>query len=169
MILDKKRSFKKIMKKKRKQKFFPLSSQFGIPGVSYRIQLGTFNGKWTLILLKGRDVITSQTYEGSEFPNQNEIVAWILTSIVVPGINPHQVIKSIQVLVKQAMEKKEKESKISVSDLQNVKLEKVPESEIRRPKGVQGWVKGMKSLKCCSKCNSDLNWKYCPFCGNLLE
>ncbi len=96
------------MKKKVRQKFVPLSSKFGLPGVSYQIQLGTVNGKWTLILLKGRDVITSQTYEGSEFPNQNEIVAWILTSIVVPGINPHQVIKSIQVLVKQAMEKKEK-------------------------------------------------------------
>ena len=91
------------MKKKRKQKFFPLSSQFGIPGVSYRIQLGTVNGKWTLILLKGRDVITSQTYEGSEFPNRNELINWIISSISNPNFDSYHIKKTVKTMVDQAI------------------------------------------------------------------
>ena len=37
--------------------FIPLSSQLGIPGTSYRIQLGMINDQQVLRLLKGKDVI----------------------------------------------------------------------------------------------------------------
>ena len=92
------------MKKKEKHKFFALS-QFGLPGVSYRIQLGTVNGKWTLILLKGRGVIASQTYKGSEFPNRNELINWIISSIGNPNFDSYHIKKTVETMVDQAINK----------------------------------------------------------------
>jgi len=134
------------------QGFIPLSSQLGIPGTSYRIQLGLINDKWASRLLKGNDIIDSYIYKDEDageqgFPNQNLIVGWVLRTIAIPNINPHQIMKTTQVLVKQAREKKEQQKVIApVSETRDVELEKVPENELKRPK-VQGWVKedGMKT------------------------
>ncbi len=134
------------------QGFIPLSSQLGIPGTSYRIQLGVINDKWASRLLKGNDIIDSYIYKDEDageqgFPNQNMIVGWVLRTIAIPNINPHQIMKTTQVLVKQAREKKDQQKVIApVSETREVELEKVPENELKRPK-VQGWVKedGMKS------------------------
>lgn len=134
------------------QGFIPLSSQLGIPGTSYRIQLGLINDKWASRLLKGNNIIDSYVYKDEDvgelgFPNQNMIVGWVLRTIAIPNINPHQIMKTTQVLVKQARQKKEQQKVIApVSETRDVELEKVPESELKRPK-VQGWVKtdGMKS------------------------
>lgn len=131
--------------------FIPLTSELGISGTSYRIQLGLINDKWASRLLKGRNVIDSYVYKDEDvqggFPNQNLIVGWVLRTVAIPNINPHQVMKTTQALVKQAIKKKEERKIIApLSETKEVELEKVPESELKRPQ-VQGWVKteGMKS------------------------
>ncbi|MFW9895147.1 MAG: zinc ribbon domain-containing protein [Candidatus Thorarchaeota archaeon] len=125
--------------------FMPLTSELGVPGTSYRIQLGLINDKWASRLLKGRDVIESYVYKDEDteggFPNQNLIVGWVLRTVAIPNINPHQVMKTTQALVKQALRNKEERKVIApISETKEVELEKVPQSELKRPP-VQGWVK----------------------------
>jgi len=124
--------------------FEPLTSQLGISGTSYRLQLGEINEKWASRLLKGKDVLDSKIYdleEGQALPNQNYIVGWVLQTLVLPNINPHQVMKTVQALVKQAVQNKEKKKLMpTAADAKEVELEKVPEEELRRPKAT-GWVK----------------------------
>lgn len=131
--------------------FEPLTSQLGVPGTSYRLQLGLINDKWASRLLKGKDVIDSYVYKDEDvesgFPNQNLIVGWVLRTVAIPNINPHQIMKTTQALVKQALQKKEQRKVVApVSETKAVELEKVPASELKRPM-VQGWVKkeGMKT------------------------
>ncbi|MBA7500924.1 hypothetical protein ES708_25740 [subsurface metagenome] len=134
--------------------FQPLSSQLGISGTSYRIQLGLINGKFAIRLLKGKSVIDSYVFKDEDIsesgiPNQNLMVSWVLRTVAIPNINPHQVMKTIQALVKQALEKiKQKKFIAPISETKKIELEKVPESELKRPK-VTGWVKeeGMKSIQ----------------------
>jgi len=134
--------------------FVPLSSQLGIPGTSYRIQLGLINEKWASRLLKGNNVIDSYVYKDEDiaaggFPNQNMIVGWVLRTVAIPNINPHQVMKTTQALVKQAIEKKEQKRVMApISETKEVELERVPESDLKRPKST-GWVKeeGMKTVQ----------------------
>ena len=125
--------------------FIPLTSELGVPGTSYRIQLGEINEKWAVRLIKGRDVIDSYVFKDEDvegdFPNQNIIVGWVLRTVAIPNINPHQIMKTTQALVKQALKRKEERKVVApISETKEVELEKVPESELKRPK-VQGWVK----------------------------
>jgi hypothetical protein len=201
--------------------FEPLSSQLGIAGTSYRIQLGLINGRWASRLLKGNNVIDSYVYKDEDvqgdYPNQNIIVGWVLRTVAIPNINPHQVMKTTQALVKQAVEKKEQKKVMApLSETKELELEKVPENQLKRPKAT-GWVKeeGVKSLqeledekreafrermkykheeeterrketvkttrelpsipklggqtsKTCPSCGKDLDWRYCPYCGEKL-
>lgn len=131
--------------------FIPLSGELGIPGTSYRIQLGLINDKWASRLLKGRGVIDSYVYRDEDttggFPNQNMIVGWVLRTVAIPNINPHQVMKTTQALVKQAIKRREeRKAMVPISETKDVQLDKVPEDELKRPKS-QGWVKteNMKS------------------------
>ncbi len=133
--------------------FEPLSSQLGIAGTSYRIQLGLINDKWASRLLKGNTVIDSYIYKDEDvesgFPNQNLIVGWVIRTVAIPNINPHQIMKTTQALVKQAIEKKEQKKVMApISETRAIELEKVPDSELKRPKAT-GWVKeeGMKSVQ----------------------
>ncbi len=83
----------------------------------------------------------------SGFPNQNLIVGWVLRTVAIPNINPHQIMKTTHALTKQAITRKEeKKAATPISEAKEVELEKVPESEIKRP-AATGWVKeeGMKS------------------------
>lgn len=123
----------------------PLTGELGVPGTSYRIQLGLINDKWASRLLKGRNVIDSYVYKDEDtaggFPNQNLIVGWVLRTVAIPNINPHQVMKTTQALVKQAIKRKEeRKAMVPISETKDVELEKVPESELKRSQ-VQGWVK----------------------------
>ena len=131
--------------------FEPLTSQLGVPGTSYRLQLGLINEKWAVRLLKGRDIIDSYVFKDEDvegdFPNQNLVVGWVLRTVAIPNINPHQVMKTTQALVKQAIQKKEQKKVMApISETRDIELEKVPERELKRPQ-VQGWVKteSMKS------------------------
>jgi len=125
--------------------FEPLTSQLGVPGTSYRLQLGLINEKWAVRLLKGRDIIDSYVFKDEDvegdFPNQNLVVGWVIRTVAIPNINPHQVMKTTQALVKQAIQKKEQRKFMApVSETRDIELEKVPERELKRPQ-VQGWVK----------------------------
>ncbi len=103
--------------------------------------------------MKGKDLIDSYVYKESEvsgdFPNQNYIVGWVLRTVAIPNINPHQIMKTTQALVKQAVQRKtEKKVVAPVEETRKVELEKVPESQLKRPKA-KGWVKqeGMVSTQ----------------------
>ena len=117
--------------------FIPLTGELGIPGTSYRIQLGLINEKWASRLLKGKGVLDSYVYKDEDtsggFPNQNLIVGWVLRTIAIPNINPHQVMKTTQALVKQALRRKEeRKAMVPVSETKDVQLDKVPEDELKR-------------------------------------
>jgi hypothetical protein len=103
--------------------------------------------------MKGQDVMDSYVFKETEvsgdFPNQNYIVGWVLRTVAIPNINPHQIMKTTQALVKQAVQRKsEKKVVAPVEETRKVELEKVPESQIRRPQA-KGWVKeeGMESTQ----------------------
>ncbi len=123
--------------------FNPLTSQLGIPGTSYRLQLGLINEKWASRILKGKDIIDSYIYKDEDsqggFPNQNLVVGWVLRTVAIPNINPHQVMKTTQALVKQAIQNKDKQKFIApISETKDVELERVPENELKRPR-TSGW------------------------------
>ncbi|MCK4238476.1 MAG: hypothetical protein KAX33_05085, partial [Candidatus Lokiarchaeota archaeon] len=124
--------------------FEPLTSQLGIAGTSYRLQLGLINEKWASRLMKGRDtIIDSYIYDNVEgiTPNGNRIVSWVLKTVAIPNINPHQIMKTTQFLLRQARENKDKKKVIiPIQEAKEAQLEKVPESELKRPR-TQGWVK----------------------------
>lgn len=127
----------------------------GIPGTPYRIQLELINGKWTFRLLKGNIVIVSHVYEddhvsGDEIePIPSLFIGWVIRTIAIPNVNPYQIMKIIQTLVKQAIEQKEqKEVKILLPETHKVGLERVPESMLKKSKPI-GWIKeeGMKTVQ----------------------
>ncbi|MFW9827571.1 MAG: hypothetical protein ACFFEY_08270 [Candidatus Thorarchaeota archaeon] len=125
--------------------FEPLTSQLGVPGTSYRLQLGLINEKWAVRMLKGKDVMDSYVFKDEDvqgdFPNQNIIVGWVLRTVAIPNINPHQIMKTTQALVKQALKnKEEKKVKAPILETQAIELERVPDRELKKPQ-VQGWVK----------------------------
>lgn len=124
--------------------FEPLTSQLGIAGTSYRLQLGLINEKWASRLMKGKDtIIDSYIYDNVEgfTPNGNRIVSWVLKTVAIPNINPHQIMKTTQFLLRQARENKDKKKVIiPIQEVKEAQLEKVPESELKRPR-TQGWVK----------------------------
>ncbi|MFX1257532.1 MAG: hypothetical protein ACFFAN_06725 [Promethearchaeota archaeon] len=93
--------------------------------------------------MKGQDVLDSFIYKDvkGEFPNQNYIVGWVLRTLVLPNINPHQVMKTVQALIKQAVQRKQQPKVVApVAETKKVQLEKVPQSEIKRAQA-KGWVK----------------------------
>ncbi len=123
--------------------FEPLTSQLGIAGTSYRLQLGLINEKWASRLMKGQSVIDSYIYDDVEDdrPNGNRIVGWVLKTVAIPNINPHQVMKTTQFLLKEAATNKEKRKVVApIEEAKEVELEKVPEDQLKRPKAA-GWVK----------------------------
>ncbi len=57
--------------------------------------------------LKDSYVFKDEDLSASGFPNQNLIVGWVLRTVANPNINPHQIMKTIQALAKQAITKRE--------------------------------------------------------------
>jgi len=128
-----------VPKKSSDKGFISLSSQLGLPGTSYRVQLGLINDKWAIRLLKGKDVIDSKVFKDADtsalgFPNQNLIAGWVLRTVAIPNINPHQLMKSTQALTKQAIENKKHHNLGNLDEYRtsHEELDKVPESETRR-------------------------------------
>jgi len=126
--------------------FEPLSGQLGISGTSYRVQLGLINEKWAARILKGKDILDSYIFKDEDItdgggPNQNIVVGYVLRTVQLPNINPYGVMRTVQALVKQSLEKKDQKKFVAtVAEAKSVELEKVPEEELKRSK-VVGWVK----------------------------
>jgi hypothetical protein len=108
------------------EEFEPLTNQLGVPGTSYKIQLGLINDQWASRLVKGNNILASKVYdldEGQTTPNINYIVGWVLQTSAIPNINPHQVMKSAQALMNQAKQKLEKREIKSISSKPQEKSE----------------------------------------------
>ena len=79
-------------------------------GTSYKLQLGFINRKWAVRLLKGKEVIACHIFKDIEkagLPDGNIIIKWVLNTVPI-SINPHQIWKTVQILLKQANGNKEK-------------------------------------------------------------
>ncbi|MCP4760165.1 MAG: hypothetical protein GY870_00190 [archaeon] len=129
--------------------FMPLSAQLGIPGSSYRIQLGKVNNKWATRLAKGTEILDSKVFHDlteDEPPNANSIVGWVLQVLVIPNINPYQIAKSVG-FIRQESIRRNQEAKtkpaISIKEAKEAKLEELPEDAKARlaVKKEVGWVK----------------------------
>lgn len=79
--------------------FVPLSSQLGVSGTSYRIQLGKIDAAWAARILKGNDVVAS-----TSFPelNGNLVVGFVMRETAIPNLNPYQIMKTVQFLTREA-------------------------------------------------------------------
>ena len=85
---------------------------FGLPGTSYKIQLVLIHDKWVMRLLKGNDTIDSYIFKEenmtvSGFPNENLIVGWVLRTVTLPNINPHEIMKLVHIMTKQMVRDKD--------------------------------------------------------------
>lgn len=155
---------------RRRESFEPLTSQLGIPGTSYRIQLGLINNKWASRLLKGHIVIDSYIYKDEDiaeggFPNQDLIVGWVLRTVAIPNINPHQVAKTTQALVKQAIEPKMSRGYRPTEDFPYPYIFKPPKppDDI----AVAGVAPQLKVQRLNSEEEAD-NKLICKYCGSKL-
>jgi hypothetical protein len=137
-------------------------------------------------LIKGDKVIASYIYKGIEvyFSNQNPIVGWNLRTIPIPNMNPHQIMKTTQTLVKQAIQKLKEEKEKGSSELPTLPKSS-PSSPPPKPPGdgyennpypyifkppkppddlsVSGQVKQL--IKCPSHEGESEEEPYCKHCG----
>lgn len=165
--------------------FEPRTGQLRIPGTSYSIQIGKINGKWAIRLMKGTTVVDVLIYKDDDlegdFPSQDVVTNWVLRTVVIPNINPHQIKKTVQFLLGQAIENKDlKRIKVPVKEAMEKKLKEVPASQLKDIKNY-GWVKekelsesnnvlkkeseSIKFYKC--QC-CDFEIIHCPKCGKKL-
>ncbi len=81
------------------QNFSPLSSQLGITGTSYRLQVGKVGNSWAARILKGNECVASTTF--GEL-NGNLIVGFVMQETAIPNLNPYAIMKTVQFLTKEA-------------------------------------------------------------------
>lgn len=81
------------------QNFNPLSSQLGITGTSYRLQVGKIGNSWAARILKGNECVASTTFNEL---NGNLIVGFVMQETAIPNLNPYQIMKTVQFLTKEA-------------------------------------------------------------------
>jgi len=125
--------------------FKPFSNIYGISGTSYLIQLGMKHNKWTILLLKAKvvlDYCIFKDVDDDKLPERDRMVKWILTTIPF-DINPQHVIRTVILLLKEAKKNREMKKDIpSIKDGIKAKetLEKVEESELKRPMNLGGVI-----------------------------
>ena len=151
--------------------FIPFTSQFGIPGTKFRIQFGQINGNWASLLLRDNAVIDSYIYEGEDisasgFPNQNLIAGWVLRTVAIPNINPHEIMKLIQIMTKHSIDDKE-------DHLPYPSIYKPPEppddigvaTNVQRNRPVEDEAPDVELF--CRYCGSELamDERFCSVCG----
>lgn len=128
--------------------FIPFSSQLGIAGSSYMLQMGKVNGIWAIRLIKGSDVLDSKIFkEDQDMPNANRLTGWVLSVLQIPNINTYQIQKTIGFIRQQALRTSEeqtlKRKEQGKAESSSAKLEAPPEGEVHRTKAA-GWVKEEK-------------------------
>ena len=118
--------------------FKPFSNIYGISGTSYLVQLAMIHNKWAIVLLKAKLVLDYHIFKDfdvDKLPERDRIVNWIRSAIPF-DINPHHIINTVLILLKEAaknIEKKKffasKEDCIQAKE----KLKKIGDPELRRP------------------------------------
>ena len=112
--------------------FNPLTSQFGIAGTSYNLQMGIINDKWAIRILKEKNVVNCNIFKDiglDKLPEGNQIVNWVLNAVAI-SINPRQIWKTVQILLKQAAKNREKKKVIvPIKEAREKELEKTDEKE----------------------------------------
>ena len=79
--------------------FTPLSSQLGVAGTSYRIQLGKMGKNWAARILKGNDVVASTSFNDDQL-NGNLVVGFVMRETAIPNLHPYQIMKTVQFLTR---------------------------------------------------------------------
>ncbi|TFF98685.1 MAG: zinc ribbon domain-containing protein [Promethearchaeota archaeon] len=126
-----------------KGKFKPLTNALGVPGTSYKMQLGLIDEKWASRLIKGNKILAEKSYElleDEQYPNTNFLVGFVLQNAAIPNINPRQVMKVTESLLSRAKENYDKleisaiEAKVKepVSTKSPVKAQELSEQEKRK-------------------------------------
>ncbi|MHA1848917.1 MAG: hypothetical protein ACTSXU_14840 [Promethearchaeota archaeon] len=91
--------------------FVPLSSQLGVSGTSYRLQLGKLGNKWAVRIIKGRDVVASTVLDDL---NGNMIVGFVIRETAIPNLNPYSIMKTVQFLTREAKGNEERMKKTGI-------------------------------------------------------
>lgn len=88
------------------ENYIPLTAIYGIAGTSYGIQLGRKGELLASVLYCGKETIGYKKYECKYdgVINANLIVAWIISVLYIPNINPYSIMKTVYVLVKRIKE-----------------------------------------------------------------
>ncbi|MHA1368411.1 MAG: hypothetical protein ACTSWN_11945 [Promethearchaeota archaeon] len=81
------------------EKFIPLTSQLGVAGTSYMIQLGKVGNQFAARIIRGKDIISSLTIDEL---NGNVIVGFVMRETAIPNLNPYQIMKTVQFLTREA-------------------------------------------------------------------
>ncbi|MHA1109532.1 MAG: zinc ribbon domain-containing protein [Promethearchaeota archaeon] len=177
--------------------FIPLSAPLGIPGSSYMVQLGKVGNTWAIRLAKGNDVLDSKVFHnntGDDPPNANNLVAWIISALPIPNLNPYQIAKSVgfirQESIRRHAEMKRRPA-VPMKDVKEAELTKAPIE--KKPSKSLGWVKednavvqkkaahrilpsipgsgsggpsGPSKGTACQSCGTEI--RFCPYCGKPL-
>ncbi len=125
--------------------FIPLSAPLGIPGSSYMVQLGKVGKVWGVRLAKGNDILDSKVFHdntGDDPPNANSIVAWVISTLPIPNLNPYQIAKSVGFIRQEAIRRNEdmkRKPAVPMKDVKEAALTKAPVE--KKPSTSPGWVK----------------------------
>jgi hypothetical protein len=177
--------------------FLPLSAPLGIPGSSYMVQLGKVGKTWAVRLAKGNDVLDSKVFHdntGDDPPNANTIVAWVISTLPIPNLNPYQIAKSVGFIRQESIRRNEdmkRKPAVPMKDVKEASLTKAPVE--KKPSTSPGWVKEDNAAEqkkaahrilpsipgsgsaapsdtgngiSCKSCGT--NFKFCPYCGKPL-
>lgn len=87
------------------ENFTPLSSQLGVTGTSYRLQLGKIGNKWGVRIIKGKEVVASTPLDEL---NGNMIVGFVIRETAIPNLNPYSIMKTVQFLTREAKSNEER-------------------------------------------------------------
>ncbi len=177
--------------------FIPLSAPLGIPGSSYMVQLGKVGSTWAVRLAKGNDVLDSKVFHdntGDDPPNANNLVAWIISALPIPNLNPYQIAKSVGFIRQESIRRNEemkRKPSVPIKDVKEVELTKAPIE--KKPSTSPGWVQEDNAVEqkkaahrilpsipgsgsstpsssskgtACQSCGTEI--RFCPYCGKPL-
>ena len=103
-----------------------MKDALGIPGTSYKIQLGIIDERWALHLLKGQDVIDFYILKDEDvkdgIPKLDVLVGWLLRTLALPNIGTHNIITTVQALIRLLIKKRVFQFSDELGEYQELKL-----------------------------------------------
>jgi len=79
-----------------------ITSVYKIGGTSYGLQIGKIGSKYCIVLMKNKNILE---YKISETLSKDVFVSWVLSVVIFPNINPYNIMKTVDILIKQVKEK----------------------------------------------------------------